>query len=392
MLHAVAESMAYVRAVKPEWCFVHLDSKHLRLLAGRLIVLTMERDRLWISTGPSHSSILSALPSWRWDVEDYPEYRRVPSRNGYYSQDFDSGDDWPAIWQAHRAYLDEVLAGGVAPDPRSRKHHEDELMAYLDGLVREQSEPTDRARYHGLSSPPTADEYTRALLALGEKVTERHRELLRVHYEAPGREATAKELAVSAGLASHALVNAAYGKLGHAISDFLETIPSIRRSGDPRWWTLLSSGRRTSRGYLWRMLPAVAEALERLGWVAWAGGSFSLPEEVPATYPEGAKKRITVNAYERDDRARRQCVEDQGSVCIVCTFDFGKTYGPIAAGYIHVHHIEPLANPNVQHDTNPKIDLSPVCPNCHAVIHLRRPPYSPDEVRELLKLYKGSLE
>ncbi|MGH8258774.1 MAG: hypothetical protein ACREUG_03690, partial [Steroidobacteraceae bacterium] len=29
--------------------------------------------------------------------------------------------------------------------------------------------------------------------------------------------------------------------------------------------------------------------------------------------------------------------------------------------------------------------LIPICPNCHAVVHRRDPPLSPDELRELLR-------
>ena len=34
---------------------------------------------------------------------------------------------------------------------------------------------------------------------------------------------------------------------------------------------------------------------------------------------------------------------------------------------------------------DPLKDLVPVCPNCHAVIHLRTPPYTPKETRRMLR-------
>jgi predicted HNH restriction endonuclease len=34
---------------------------------------------------------------------------------------------------------------------------------------------------------------------------------------------------------------------------------------------------------------------------------------------------------------------------------------------------------------DPVADLRPVCPNCHAVLHSRRPAYSIEEVRGLLE-------
>ena len=37
------------------------------------------------------------------------------------------------------------------------------------------------------------------------------------------------------------------------------------------------------------------------------------------------------------------------------------------------------------YEVDPVRDLRPVCPNCHAVLHRREPPYSLDEVREFLQ-------
>jgi 5-methylcytosine-specific restriction enzyme A len=55
--------------------------------------------------------------------------------------------------------------------------------------------------------------------------------------------------------------------------------------------------------------------------------------------PEGAKKQITVNAYERNPKARELCIQNYGFRCSVCEFDFGEIYGEIGTGYIHVHHL-----------------------------------------------------
>jgi predicted HNH restriction endonuclease len=34
---------------------------------------------------------------------------------------------------------------------------------------------------------------------------------------------------------------------------------------------------------------------------------------------------------------------------------------------------------------DPIADLRPVCPNCHAVIHRANPPYTLDDVRDMLR-------
>ena len=111
-----------------------------------------------------------------------------------------------------------------------------------------------------------------------------------------------------------------------------------------------------------------------------------LPEEVVPTpgLLEGAVRTVTVNAYERNPEARRRCVAHYGPTCVVCGFNFAAAYGPLAAGYIHVHHIMPLAEIGEEYEVDPVADLRPVCPNCHAVIHLGGVCRSIEEVQALV--------
>ena len=91
---------------------------------------------------------------------------------------------------------------------------------------------------------------------------------------------------------------------------------------------------------------------------------------------------MLVNAYERNPRARAACIAHHGSACVVCGVDFGAVYGSHMAGFIHVHHLDQLADAGGPREVDPIKDLVPVCPNCHAVMHARRPPYTPEEVRQ----------
>jgi hypothetical protein len=100
-------------------------------------------------------------------------------------------------------------------------------------------------------------------------------------------------------------------------------------------------------------------------------------------FVEGATRRITVNAYERNAAAREKCIQQQGTACCICGFDFGKVYGPVAEGYIHVHHVKPLAEIKSTYEINPKTDLRPVCPNCHSVLHLGGVLRSIEEVKAM---------
>ena len=94
--------------------------------------------------------------------------------------------------------------------------------------------------------------------------------------------------------------------------------------------------------------PEAASRLEEL-WhehLESIGLSVQLiPDEVstPERYYEGALKRIAVNAYEREPRARKACLEHYGFKCSICEFSFGDHFGELGEGYIHVHHLRPLA-------------------------------------------------
>lgn len=116
------------------------------------------------------------------------------------------------------------------------------------------------------------------------------------------------------------------------------------------------------------------------------GDTTPFPEviENPGRYFEGAVTQVTVNRYERDPNARAKCIKHFGAVCQVCTMDFKKSYGTIGEGFIHVHHLTQLSDVGEKYEINPVTDLLPVCPNCHAMLHKRRPPFSVQELKVTL--------
>lgn len=101
-------------------------------------------------------------------------------------------------------------------------------------------------------------------------------------------------------------------------------------------------------------------------------------------FVEGAKRQVIVNAFERSDAARRACIDHWGERCSVCSMLFEEMYGELGAGFIHVHHLRPLAATRKQYKVDPVKDLRPVCPNCHAMLHQDSPPLSIDQLRESL--------
>ena len=119
------------------------------------------------------------------------------------------------------------------------------------------------------------------------------------------------------------------------------------------------------------------------------GYDYALPEEVDNSeaivFREGSIRQVTVNAYERNSEARRKCISHYGARCSVCGFDFEARYGEVGKGFIHIHHERPLASIAEEYEVNPVEDLKPVCPNCHAIIHRRKPAYTITEVKEMLR-------
>lgn len=109
---------------------------------------------------------------------------------------------------------------------------------------------------------------------------------------------------------------------------------------------------------------------------------YLLPSEAELVSPaefvsiEGGRTLVQVNRFERDPRARKHCIQIFGTRCVVCGFDFAKTYGEIGAGFIHVHHLRPLSLGRKKHKVDARRDLRPVCPNCHEMLHRKRPPFS----------------
>ena len=101
-------------------------------------------------------------------------------------------------------------------------------------------------------------------------------------------------------------------------------------------------------------------------------------------YCEGAVTRVLVNRYERDPRARAECLKKHGTRCKVCGLQFKDRYGEIGKDFIHAHHVLPLATVRKEYKLDPEKDLVPVCPNCHAMLHKREPPFSISELKERL--------
>lgn len=222
-----------------------------------------------------------------------------------------------------------------------------------------------------------SDDYVTAFRRIA--VAPHHMRMLQAHYHAPDRTLTATQMSKALGYPTYAAANLHYGKLGRLVGEQIGGRPLPEQNV-----SVLVTFEKPGREWYWIMRPAVAGALEQLGWVE--GDHSGIPEEVEVTAPlyEGAVRQIAVNAYERSSAAREKCILHYGCRCVVCGLTLSEKYGEVAQGLIHVHHLRQLAEVNAEYRVDPVADLRPVCPTCHAVIHSRMPAFTIDEVRAMI--------
>ena len=131
-----------------------------------------------------------------------------------------------------------------------------------------------------------------------------------------------------------------------------------------------------------------AEELEKVWQSLTENHIFKFAEEISGHeeifFSEGAKLKITINKYERDQKARNECIKIHGYSCKICNFNFEKTFGLLGNKYIHVHHLTPISEIGENYILNPGKDLVPVCPNCHAMLHKSENPADIEKLKQML--------
>jgi 5-methylcytosine-specific restriction enzyme A len=223
-----------------------------------------------------------------------------------------------------------------------------------------------------------ADEIKRALALVPASPLQRAiiRELARQPQSAP-------ELTACLGLRHFVQVNCALGGLGRQVRQKLSAHPDGLPDGEYQWWHVLATAKKQSRGWIWSLRAEVRAAAAELGWLREV--ELPLPEESGANdvLVDGAVRTVMVNRYERDPRLREACIRLFGARCFVCGVDLGQEYGAYALGFIHVHHLKSLSEMDGEGAVDPARDLRPLCPNCHAVAHLKTPAFTMEEMREM---------
>ena len=99
---------------------------------------------------------------------------------------------------------------------------------------------------------------------------------------------------------------------------------------------------------------------------------------------EGEWQQVTVTRYERSRSNRKACLDHYGPACQACGMSFGDVYGALGTDFIHVHHEVPLHTLGGAKTVDPVMDMKPLCPNCHAMVHRNEPPMPVTQLRHLL--------
>jgi len=233
---------------------------------------------------------------------------------------------------------------------------------------------------------PTRQQFETALNQLN--LTSLQERLLAIHAQAHKHTLTATELAHLVGYKNKATANAQYGRLGRLVGAAL----NIKNDLELPVAHLVDFGRNDQQEITWVLRTPLAEAVHRFGFASDESSEVFFPEEVSAdrSYSEGAVRRISVNAYERNSKARAECISQFGYQCSVCRLLMTDMYGETGLHYTHVHHLTGLAEVGRKYQVDPKTDLRPVCPNCHAMLHTSNPPLSIEALQRRIQANQRS--
>ncbi|WP_165506570.1 HNH endonuclease [Rhizobium leguminosarum] len=114
-------------------------------------------------------------------------------------------------------------------------------------------------------------------------------------------------------------------------------------------------------------------------------GSLDASDDLYTSVLEGASKKVYSTRFERSPALRKRAIRIHGSRCAACEISMAAKYGPLAGNYIQVHHKRPLSLNGGPTLVDPRADLIPLCPNCHAMVHNGRL-LTVNELREALGL------
>jgi 5-methylcytosine-specific restriction protein A len=122
-------------------------------------------------------------------------------------------------------------------------------------------------------------------------------------------------------------------------------------------------------------LAGIAEVIRKSYLAVEPAGVAELEEE--EEFPEGKVLYRVHRLRERSRglvrRAKEKALDEHGRLaCGACGFDFAAVYGDVGRGFIECHHLLALADLQAERPTR-LADVALVCPNCHRMVHRKRP-------------------
>jgi 5-methylcytosine-specific restriction protein A len=140
------------------------------------------------------------------------------------------------------------------------------------------------------------------------------------------------------------------------------------------------------RGMTAQVLTAGADRALRSLWSARMRPEAGSSAPVPGALPTVAVRRSTDSRFEVDPDLRRAALAHRGSACHACGLDGEETYGPAGVELMQVHLVTPPALIDEEFVPDPLVDLVPLCPTCHVVVHSGDPePFTVSQVRSMLR-------
>lgn len=379
MLAIFAASMDFIEARRPEWCHVRFASEGLRLFAGRLIVLTVHEDTVWLAVDPSAAEAdLDQLSSWRWDTGRWQRYRRVTSRNGYYSPALDAGTEWASIGRAHYALLERALSSGAAPDPRTAASHDPAVVEYVRRAVAATG-PMEVAR---LPSSSAGADSTSRLASSETSFTHAEvfpiiaRMILQTGAQQPNEFVTHDALvslfledAEGADVIRRARAISSFANDRATASNMIAWFSQQMSVGASEWSDFFHRDR-VDGAWAYRPVPAATPA-------GLSASDYRALEGEPRIFFHMRRERDPKIANAKRNAARNSAGELE---CEACGFVAGAVYGDLAADLCEVHHRRPLGDV-VGEVVTQLSDLAILCPTCHRAIHQTRPMLSVEAFR-----------
>jgi hypothetical protein len=137
-LQMLVEIINYANSHGRDKWGIYYEKNHIRMLMGYFIIFTIEKGCVWlaldkdlINLSPVEKRLIDQSNDWKWDKEDYPEYHKIQSINGYYTPSERHPETWKLIKKIHFKFLDKVAAKYGQLRKSSQNKHDPDLIFYL---------------------------------------------------------------------------------------------------------------------------------------------------------------------------------------------------------------------------------------------------------------------